>query len=290
MAYLAKDMGFSTFSPETRGWNEVCYKSGNVRVYDVHYAPSDGVRVMGEHTLSLLLDQANALARCQAARLPGCCPPGSMLFMPANMQMNVLPKARFREVVIPISDSLFIEACRDHIDYSRISFDFRVINDETPGKLASTLRGIVMDPQFHSWPLLVESTMTSLVVSVIKALSPDASQAFANIGSSCHLRRRRVLEYIDDNLHRNITLEELAGVAARSKYHFARLFTASLGMSPLRYVTHRRIEAARRMLRESGMSVAEVAVACGFASQSHMTTVFKKSVGVTPAAFRKAAA
>lgn len=100
-------------------------------------------------------------------------------------------------------------------------------------------------------------------------------------------RLKRVLAYIDEHLEENIGLQELATVARLSQCHFSEMFKQSLGFPPYRYVLLQRIERAKRYLRQSDQPINEVALLCGFADQSHLNKHFRKSVGMTPRAFRE---
>jgi AraC family transcriptional regulator len=73
-----------------------------------------------------------------------------------------------------------------------------------------------------------------------------------------------------------------------SPYHFCRAFKASMGITPHQYVLENRVEAAKRLLWTTPMSLGEVALEVGFASQSHFTGQFQARVGATPAAYRAA--
>lgn len=88
--------------------------------------------------------------------------------------------------------------------------------------------------------------------------------------------------YIDDHVGRNITVAELARTSGYSANHFARLFKQAFGRTPHQYLIERRIERARRLLLDRSRSIAEVAIECGFATQAHLQTVFKRRLGLTP--------
>ena len=75
-------------------------------------------------------------------------------------------------------------------------------------------------------------------------------------------------------------------MANLSVYHFSRQFKSEMGMTPLRYISSRRVEQAMRMLRSTIDPLVDVAMSCGFCSQSHFSTVFKKVAGTTPALYR----
>lgn len=84
------------------------------------------------------------------------------------------------------------------------------------------------------------------------------------------------------------SVERLAREAALSRTGFAERFAARLGVTPMAYVTAWRMQIAREALATRGSSVAEAAEICGYASESAFSRVFKKEIGVSPAAFRHA--
>ena len=98
--------------------------------------------------------------------------------------------------------------------------------------------------------------------------------------------RRRVHEFIDAHLETNIALRELAGIARLSIGHFARAFRQSEGVSPHDYLMQRRVARAQNLLGSSDLPLSEIAIACGFADQSHFSRRFKERVGVTPSRYR----
>ena len=98
---------------------------------------------------------------------------------------------------------------------------------------------------------------------------------------------RRVQELITAELAGTVRLAQLAAAVGLSTFHFARAFKLTTGETPHGYVGRRRIEEARRLLRETRLPIAEIAARVGFASQGHLTTRFREISGVTPARFRR---
>lgn len=98
----------------------------------------------------------------------------------------------------------------------------------------------------------------------------------------------RLTEYIEDNLDRPIGLAELAGIVNVSRFHFARLFKRSTGMTAISFVEQCRIRRAQSLIRETAIPLSEIALMTGFADQSHFTRRFHRHVGCTPAAFARA--
>lgn len=99
-------------------------------------------------------------------------------------------------------------------------------------------------------------------------------------------RLAAVLDYVDDNLASELSLGDLAKVANLSAHHFARAFKDSTGLSPHRYVVQERVGRAKGLLAATDLPIAEVALACGFSHQQHLTRHFKGLTGTTPARFR----
>lgn len=98
---------------------------------------------------------------------------------------------------------------------------------------------------------------------------------------------KTVREFVEAKLTTQLSLEDLARETNLSPGHFSRLFKQSLGLSPHQYVLRSRIERAQRLLAETAKPVSVIAYECGFADQMHLTKVFRRLTGSTPAAFRK---
>ena len=102
--------------------------------------------------------------------------------------------------------------------------------------------------------------------------------------------RRRLHDYIESHLSQTLTLGELAGVAAVSEFHLARMFRTSFGLPPAAWIAQQRLERARTLLRTTTLPLAQVAEQCGYANASHFSHRFRESVGVAPTAYRQAVA
>ncbi len=98
---------------------------------------------------------------------------------------------------------------------------------------------------------------------------------------------RNIQDLIESRLAADLTLQELAAEIGYSRSHFLRMFRATTGMTPHRYVLKRRVERARQLLEQVELSIAEVAFSCGFSSQAHLTVAFRNEFGITPAEYRR---
>jgi AraC family transcriptional regulator len=96
-----------------------------------------------------------------------------------------------------------------------------------------------------------------------------------------------LLAWIEERLDQPLTVDEIAGQAALSPYHFSRLFTARMGRSVMVHVRGRRlVRGARRLCDDPDLKLVELAFDCGFESQEAFTRAFKRVFGVSPGRFR----
>jgi AraC family transcriptional regulator len=101
---------------------------------------------------------------------------------------------------------------------------------------------------------------------------------------------RKVSAYIETRLDSTIGTVDLAGLVKLSVFHFCRAFRASFGESPHTYVMRRRVERAQGMMLRTSSSLAQIAIECGLADQAHLNKSFRRFVGQSPGAWRRARA
>jgi AraC family transcriptional regulator len=183
---------------------------------------------------------------------------------------------------------------------------FQKLADEfnIAGAPARSIRYVagVQDEVIHQIGLSIISAMTNeaaagrmFAETASATLAARLLQTYCDSGTSksCEpahrldqARLRRVLDYISTNIDKEITLAQLAAVAALSVFHFARTFTRTMGVSPHRYVSRMRLENAMAELAAGKLSLAEVAFNAGFSSQASFTRAFNRVSGLTPGEYR----
>jgi AraC family transcriptional regulator len=99
---------------------------------------------------------------------------------------------------------------------------------------------------------------------------------------------RRVLAHIEANLEAQIRNKDLAAIARLSLFHFNVAFRNSVGEAPHGYIIRRRMERAQGLMLSTQKPLSEIAIECGLADQSHLTRLFRRVVGESPAAWRRA--
>jgi AraC family transcriptional regulator len=106
-------------------------------------------------------------------------------------------------------------------------------------------------------------------------------------GSLARWQIDRALAYIEANLGSKLRSRELAALLTLSKSYFSRAFSRTLGVTPSTFVVNRRIEKAKLMMLSTREELTEIALACGFADQPHMTRWFRRVVGMAPGLWRR---
>ncbi|WP_421590590.1 helix-turn-helix domain-containing protein [Shinella sp. M27] len=100
------------------------------------------------------------------------------------------------------------------------------------------------------------------------------------------MRLERVCDYIRENVDRDISLDDVAGIACLSVFHFCRAFKAATGSSPFQYISNMRIDKAKALLGEKNVTIEEIALSAGFSSGANLARAFKKAVGLSPSEYR----
>ena len=124
----------------------------------------------------------------------------------------------------------------------------------------------------------------------VDGTSPQPSESGGARQGLAPWQVRRVLAHIDANLGTTIRNQDLAAVARLSTFHFAVAFRSSVGDSPHGYVIRRRVERAQGLMLSTEKPLSEIAAECGLADQAHLTRLFRRIVGESPAAWRRARA
>ena len=151
--------------------------------------------------------------------------------------------------------------------------------------LSSLLPAIARPDQAH--PLFLDHVTLALVAHLANRYGGGAASLRSVRGGLAPWQERRAKELMSATLQQEISLSHLASECDLSVRHFVRAFRRSTGTSPHQWLLKRRVDHARGLLENRGLSLTEVALACGFADQSHFTRVFTTVVGISPGAWRR---
>jgi AraC family transcriptional regulator len=166
-----------------------------------------------------------------------------------------------------------------------------------PGRVEIVNRFQMRDPQIENigWALKAEletgypngslyldSLATGLAVHLLNHHSSESPKPADFKGGLPGRKLKQVLSYIEDNLDRDLSIREIARIAGLSVSHCKTAFRKSAGQPVHRYVIQRRVERARTLLSQGELSISQVALATGFAHQSHLAYHMRRLLGVLP--------
>jgi len=132
--------------------------------------------------------------------------------------------------------------------------------------------------------IYADSLATALTIRLLQSFAPVGA-AGRQILSKPQIRR--IVEFVEENLDGELTLEQLAEVAGMSIPHLTTLFRRTMGQSVHAYVMERRVQRARALLLDRNLTIAQVALETGFAHQSHLARWMRRLLGVTPSEILK---
>ena len=161
------------------------------------------------------------------------------------------------------------------------------VNDAKIAGLGGTILPALSDPQ-QANRLFVDHIALAVGIHVAQTYGGMRPVPHPARGGLAPWQERRAKEILSANLDGSMPLKDVARECRLSVSHFSRAFRRTMGVAPHNWLLTRRIEVAKEKLRNSRLSLLEVALACGFADQSHLTRVFTGMVGVSPGAWRRA--
>jgi AraC-like DNA-binding protein len=160
------------------------------------------------------------------------------------------------------------------------------ISDAVVWGLGSSLRSAFERPE-QANRLFLEHVTIALGIHLAQTYGELQPGSKARRGGLTGWQERRAKEILSSNLGSELSLRDLAKQCGLSTSHFSKAFKESTGLAPHQWLIRKRVEVAKAILRNPSLSLAEVALQCGFADQSHLTRVFSRIVGISPGAWRR---
>lgn len=146
--------------------------------------------------------------------------------------------------------------------------------------LVETERTLHHDPD-------IASTYLNEAIALLAVGRQGGHSPHRNRGGLARWQISRIDEFINEHLDHCIRTTELASLLGLSVSHFSHAFKQTIEMTPLMYVTARRVEAARQYMLCSTHSLSDIALSHGFCDQSHFCRVFRRETGLSPQTWRK---
>jgi AraC family transcriptional regulator len=210
------------------------------------------------------------------------CPPGVRGPVRSNAK---------HEMIVAALDADFLKTIRDQSSRPLDLENVRPLQGSDDPSLRGLLQLLLheVESSSPSGLLYIDSLATALAMRLLPACAEPAKTPHGAIAALPNHLLRRVLDRLEAALGEHIDLATLAAETGYSNGHFLKMFHASTGLTPHRYLLERRLQRARELIDARVLSIAEVAQACGFSSHAHLTTAFHKKFGLSPSMYRRVA-
>lgn len=259
---------------------------------DVLHAESDAVvRCRNEwHTINVLLSGDSIKNEITMDGLPQQLhqrPPGSLMFVPACAAASMRSIGRSATYCLVRISPVLIHTVSQSATHATV-LPLRSVQPFFDPRMQVIVERMAAMTESESGSFVaLDASAQALASLVVKRFAGEEDDVTVAGGLSPS-RMLRVVELVRDKLAAPITLEDMADAAGLSVDRFRHAFKVSAGVSPYRYLMSERVKRANDLLADTDKPLIDVALECGFGSQSHFTSTFRSIVGLSPGAFRRA--
>ncbi len=289
MSSFAELVEHADHKPHVRHYHTAGSRS--VVVADLHYAKRTSVTYnVEEMVLAIGVKTAPLkLSISGAAREPYAYSRGEFDLTPANCCYSSERLGGGSTIAISLPRDLVRETLSEFApDFDG---DFRALHDRPHSSdlvLPICQRLLVeLEGDSPMGPLYADTLVQSLILELFRLSTETRAEAKPATQELAETKLRMIDEYIDENAMATVELRDLARLVGMPIAKFSRAFKETAGHTPYQYVLRRRLGKAQDMIRCTSEPLAEIAYQCGFASQSHMTDVFRSKLGTTPGQMRR---
>jgi AraC-like DNA-binding protein len=266
-----------------RGWHGVPFEVHRSRPF---IGERDSGPPSGQLTLIVVVEGATQLVFRQKSReVEYTCAPGTLsVHTPDDRPRLVRVTGTAKLVAVRLEDA-WRERLLQHGAPIRPAFQPPMAADPTLRELAVLMCREAANGS-AAGSLFADSLSLAFLSYALDQLPTTRMHApVRGVLSDGHQRRLR--RYIEERLHEDLRVDELAALCGLRSRQFSTLFKRTFGKSPYRYVLDRRLARGAELLRAAGRDVAEISNRLGFCSSSHFATEFRRSYGVSPTRFAR---
>lgn len=207
-----------------------------------------------------------------------------VVFIPAQHSHGAAWQVELELMVLIIDPNFVSQVAHEWIDPDRIELLPRFSHcDRFISQVGLQLKNSLLTTENRFY---AQSMATALASHLIQHYSTKKPVFRDYAGGLSRSKLEQVKDYMRDRLTENITLQEISNQVGLSRCYFAQMFKQSTGIAPYQYIIQQRVERAKQLLKQD-LSLVEVALECGFSSQSSFNRTFKKCVGTTPRGYRQ---
>jgi Transcriptional regulator containing an amidase domain and an AraC-type DNA-binding HTH domain len=207
---------------------------------------------------------------------------------PYDMRWRSLGAEPFEAVLVIISMPLFNAALDEVFGLKAPTARLRDVSGFEDLRLTALLQLLRDEVESRTAsPLFVRGIGQAIAVHLARHYAEVSNTGKADHSALPAFKLKRVTEWMAEHLAEEFNLARLAAQLGISEFHFNRLFKRATGVPPSQYQIRLRIDAARRLLRETTRSVIEIAEEVGYSNPSHFARLFRKETGLSPSDYRR---
>jgi len=207
---------------------------------------------------------------------------------PYDFRYRTLTSEPYEIVLVLLSVPLFNEALQDVFGANAANARLRDLSGfEDPQLIAllQQLRDEAMRPAASR--VFVRGIAQAIAIHLARNYTAVTENGRGETSGLPGFKLRRVTDWMAEHLAEEFSLARLAEQACMSEFHFNRLFKRATGVPPSQYQIKLRLDAARRLLRETKKSVITIANEVGYSNPSHFAQLFRKETGLAPTEYRR---
>jgi len=246
-----------------------------------------------DQLLVLHIDGPVAVDRLHGPNAARCLmPAGGIHLVPGGLDFGVRLMGALSTLHVYVRREIIEEVAAELLDGDPTHVDIppQFLQPDTALQALLSAVRAALEEDAYGTTLYIDYLARAIASQLIRRHSgstPRATPPLARIGTIGPVVAEAV-EYMRAHIEAPISLDDIALAVDRSPAHVVRTFRASLGIPPHQYLLVLRIKQAQRLLRVTNDPIAEIAFACGFSHQEHMTRMFRRWCNTTPATFRRA--
>lgn len=187
-------------------------------------------------------------------------------------------------IALPLLQRAFEEVFGDNASKARLR-DISAFQDRVLNSYMEQVHEELMRPKAS--PLFLQGLAQAIAIYLARNYAEITKESKSGSPSLPGFKLRQITDWMAQNFAEEFNLDRLAARAGLSKFYFNRLFKNATGVSPQHYHRNLRMDAARRLLRETKKSALEIALEVGYANPSHFAQVFRKETGLSPSDYRQ---
>lgn len=255
----------------------------------LHPVIHDSVPALSAHLIATYHgDRGAGTWRNGRMRMGGRGGPGTIAVLPAHYWGHWDVEAPAPISYVLIGEARLREIAERDVEYGgRVDLLPRIGEpDKVGARILRFLSRQAAAPQFAD-NMELEQTLDLLCMHLLRVHSSlDGFRAKGRSGLA-PWQVAKVMDYMTERLDRQVSLDELANLLNLSRFHFCTAFRLATGQTPHRWLTARRVERAKELLRHSDALITDIALRVGYQTPSAFAASFRREVGMTPRGFRR---